>query len=208
MSVIGAVTVAVGVGLLQFASFGVDPFTSLMLGMDQLVPIDYGTLYVVVNAAMLLFSLATERKYIGIGTVMNLLFTGYIAAFVRGLLGKIFPDPSLGLNAGVFLCSFFALCLGSAVYMTADMGVSAYDAMAMVFAYKWKIGKFKYLRICTDIVCVAGGAALFLLGGGEMSGIPALVGVGTVITAFCMGPVIDFFNRCVSRWFLCGQRDR
>jgi uncharacterized membrane protein YczE len=35
----------------------------------------------------------------------------------------------------------------------------------------------------------------------------AIVGVGTVITAFFMGPLIDFFNVHVARPFLYGKQD-
>lgn len=78
------------------------------------------------------------------------------------------------------------------------LGVSAYDAVALVLANKRRIWKFRYLRVCTDFVCVAVGAGLFLLGGGTVAGIPAFIGPGTIITAFFMGPAIDFFNRTVA----------
>ena len=83
--------------------------------------------------------------------------------------------------------------------MTADLGVSTYDAVAIVMAEKWKMGKFKYVRIATDLVCVLLGTCLILLGGGDLREVTASVGVGTILTAFFMGPLIDFFNRTVSR---------
>lgn len=91
------------------------------------------------------------------------------------------------------------ICFGSAFYMTADLGVSTYDAIAIVMANKWKLGKFKYIRVCTDLVCVVLGIVLFLLGGGSAKNILTFVGVGTIITAFFMGPLIEFFNEKVTR---------
>ncbi len=91
------------------------------------------------------------------------------------------------------------ICFGSAFYMTADLGVSTYDAVALIICNTWKKGKFQYVRIATDLVCVILGAVLFLLSGGEFSGIPAIVGVGTIITAFFMGPLIEFFNVHIAR---------
>ena len=82
--------------------------------------------------------------------------------------------------------------------MTADLGVSTYDAIALILANKWKLGKFKFIRIATDLCCVVLGAALFLLGGGAAAEIPAFVGAGTLLTAFFMGPLIDFFNRRIA----------
>lgn len=46
------------------------------------------------------------------------------------------------------------------------------------------------------------GVGLYLLGGGTWSMVPTIAGVGTIITAFFMGPLIDFFNRKVAIPFL------
>lgn len=97
-----------------------------------------------------------------------------------------------------FALGFVFLCLGSSLYMTADLGVSTYDAIALVCANKWKLGKFKYVRICTDMVCMILGIAMFLISGGEPTKITTMVGIGTIVTAFCMDPLIDFFNRKIS----------
>ena len=48
------------------------------------------------------------------------------------------------------------------------------------------------------MVCVLSGVGLFFLSGGRFSGIGAVVGIGTVITAFFMGPLLDFFKRKVA----------
>ena len=165
-------------------------------------PINFGTLYVIVNAILLLFALIFDRHYIGIATFINLFLLGYVVDFSHQTLLTIFPDASMLIRIPSFIFGFVALCFGCSVYITADLGVSTYDAIALIMANKWKIGKFKFIRIMTDVVCVALGVALFLLGGGSISAIPAFVGVGTILTAFFMGPLIDFFNRRVSAPFL------
>lgn len=199
MSLFGVVAGAIAVGFFKLAAFGVDPFQSFMSGMDQLIPIEFGTLYVIVNACLLIFSLLADRHNIGIATFINLFLLGYITQFTYELLQRTFPAPSMLLRVGFMLFGIVVICFGSAFYMTADLGVSTYDAIAIVMANKWKLGKFKYIRICTDLVCVVLGIGLFLLGGGAFRGIPAFVGVGTIITAFFMGPLIEFFNEKVTR---------
>ena len=81
------------------------------------------------------------------------------------------------------------------MYFTANMGVSTYDAIALIITETWHKGVFKYVRIMTDFTCVALGVALFLISGQEASGLQAVVGIGTIISAFMMGPMIDWFNR-------------
>lgn len=198
MSVFGVIISAISVGAFKFAAFGVDPFQSFMSGVDSLVPIDFGTLYAIVNALLLIFALVFDRHYIGIATFINLVLLGYVVEFSQNLLVNAFPNPTLMIRTLFFILGFIFLCLGSSLYMTADLGVSTYDAIALICTNKWKLGKFKYLRVCTDIVCVLLGIALYLLSGGSISQITKLVGIGTLVTAFCMGPVIDLFNHKIA----------
>jgi uncharacterized membrane protein YczE len=199
MSVLGVVLCGISVGFFKIAAFGVDPFQSLMSGIDKLIPLSFGILYVIVNALLLLFALIFDRHYIGIATFINLFLLGYIVEFTQWLLCLIFPGAGVAVRIVFFIVGFISLCFSSSLYMTADLGVSTYDAIAIVMAEKWKLGKFKYIRIATDSVCIVIGIAMFLLGSGAVTDIPTFVGIGTILTAFFMGPLIDFFNRTVSR---------
>lgn len=205
MSVLGVIITGISVGAFKFAAFGVDPFQSFMSGIDCLVPIDFGTLYVIVNALLLIFALIFDRHYIGIATFINLFFLGYIVEFSQSLLTNAFPDTTFMIRTVFFTLGFVFLCLGSSLYMTADLGVSTYDAVALICTNKWKLGQFKYIRICTDSVCIITGIALFLFSHQGIDQITSLVGIGTIVTAFCMGPVIDFFNRTISASVLSGS---
>ena len=57
MSIVGVMIGAVSVGFFKLAAFGVDPFQSFMSGTHRMFPINFGTLYVIVNAILLLFAL-------------------------------------------------------------------------------------------------------------------------------------------------------
>lgn len=199
MSLAGVIICAVSVGIFKLAALGVDPFQSLMSGLDSVIPIDFGTLYVIVNAVLLIFSLVADRHNIGIATFINLFLLGYITQFTLGVLQKLIPSPSMIVRVICLIIGIVVICFGSALYMTADLGVSTYDAVAIVMANKWKLGKFKYIRICTDIVCVILGCVLFVMAGNPVSKIPTIAGIGTIITAFFMGPLIDLFNEKIAR---------
>lgn len=199
MSLFGVLICAVSVGIFKLAALGVDPFQSLMSGLDQLIPISFGTLYVIVNLILLSFSLLTDRHNIGIATFINLFLLGYVTQFTYDLLQKLFSAPTLLFRIACLLIGIVIICFGSALYMTADLGVSTYDAVAIVLANKWKIAKFKFCRIGTDLICVIAGIIVFLLGGGTISSIPTIVGVGTIVTAFFMGPLIELFNEKIAR---------
>ena len=207
MSVLGVVICGLSVGMFKHAAFGVDPFQALMSGLDAVIPIRFGTLYVIVNLLLLSFSLVTDRRKIGLATFINLFLLGYIVEFSQGVCERLLPAPGIAVRAGLFLPALVILSLASALYITADLGVSTYDAVALVWSERQKRIPFQFCRILTDSVCVIAGAVLCLLSGMSFVQIFGVVGIGTVITAFFMGPMIAFFNRHVAQPML-GNPDR
>lgn len=208
MSVLGVLICGISVGLFKRAAFGVDPFQSLMSGLDALIPIEFGTLYVIANLILLLFSLFADKHYIGLATVINLSVLGYVAQYSHEFLLKQFPDLQVGGRILFLLLGIVIMCFASSFYFVADLGVSTYDAVALIISQTWKIGKFRYVRIICDLVCVIMGTVLFLVSGGKMTEITAIVGVGTVVTAFFMGPLIEFFRIHAAEPFLYGKKEK
>ena len=194
MSLFGVIICAISVGIFKIAALGVDPFQSFMAGLDALVPIKFGTLYVIANAVLFIFMLVFDRHYIGIATFINLFLLGYITQFTYEFLQTVIVDPAIWVRVLCLVVGGVIICFGSAFYMTADLGVSTYDAVALIIVNTWKRGKFQYVRIITDVICVLLGVALFLISGGAARDIITIAGVGTIITAFFMGPIIEFFN--------------
>ena len=108
MSIVGVMIGAVSVGFFKLAAFGVDPFQSFMSGTHQMFPINFGTLYVIVNAILLLFALIFDRHYIGIATFINLFLLGYVVDFSHQTLLTIFPDASMLVRVPSFIFGFVA----------------------------------------------------------------------------------------------------
>ena len=123
MSLFGVVICAISVGIFKIAALGVDPFQSLMAGLDKLIPIRFGTLYVIVNAILLIFSLIVDRHNIGIATFINLFLLGYITEFTHNYLQTVITEPSIFVRIICLIVGIVVICFGSAFYMTADLGV-------------------------------------------------------------------------------------
>jgi uncharacterized membrane protein YczE len=122
-------------------------------------------------------------------TFSNMFFTGYIVEGSYQFLAGLFPHLDLLSRALVLGAAVVIMCFGSALYYTADLGVSVYDAISLkLAALKPKVGHrvvpFKWIRVISDCLCVV---------------------VGTLITALFMGPLIAFFNRVVAEPFLNGK---
>ncbi|MBQ7565331.1 MAG: hypothetical protein IJT16_15250 [Lachnospiraceae bacterium] len=58
------------------------------------------------------------------------------------------------------------------------------------------------MSVLVVLICVVSGVLLCLAGGFTLSEIGAVVGIGTIITAFFMGPLIDYFNIHLARKIL------
>ena len=202
MSLFGVIVCGLSVGLFKRASLGVDPFQSLMSGLDSVIPISFGTLYVIVNILLLAFSLIFDWHKIGLATLINLFLLGYVAEFSLKMLTKALPDLGLAGRLALLLAGIVIMCLASSFYFTAALGVSTYDAISLIISERQNKVPFRFCRIISDLVCVTAGTILCRAGGMTWLEVGGVVGIGTIITAFFMGPLIEFFNNKVAKPFL------
>ena len=199
MSTVGVIVCGVGVGLFKYASFGVDPFQSFMGGLAAAVPISFGLLYILVNILLLSFSLIFDRSKIGIATFINLFLLGYVVDYSHQALLHFFPHPSMLTRILVLIFGLGVLGISCSMYFVANLGVSTYDAIGLVASEKWPRLSYKYFRIATDFLCVAMGLILFLSSGKPISEIGTVAGAGTIVTALCLGPLIEWCNQHISQ---------
>ncbi|MBO5544560.1 MAG: hypothetical protein J5949_07995 [Oscillospiraceae bacterium] len=203
MSVFGVVICGISVGMFKHAALGVDPFQSLMSGLDAVIPIRFGTLYVLVNVLLLGFALLMDRHKIGIATLINLFLLGYVAEFSQAVFASLFPALGIAGRVVLLLVAVLIICVASSLYFTADLGVSTYDAVSLIWSEKQKRIPFRFCRIICDLICVVLGAVLCRAGDVAVIGV---VGIGTIITAFFMGPLIDYFNGHLAEPLLYGKQ--
>ncbi len=199
LAAVGMTLAGVAVALFKRAMFGVDPYQAFVNGLANVIPIRFGTLYMLVNALQLALVFFLDRHYIGISTLINLFLLGYVAEFGEAALARWFGDPTLAGQIAYLVAGIVLSCLAAALYYTADLGVSTYDAIPLHISDRkpkllGRVLPFRAVRILSDLVCTGIGVAL---------GAP--VGVGTVITALFMGPLITFFRRTVSEPLLHGR---
>jgi len=207
MSIAGVILCGISVGMFKHAALGVDPFQTLMSGLDAVIPIRFGTLYVLVNLILLSAALLLDRRKIGLATFINLFLLGYIVEWSQAVCVMLLPGLSGPGRIVLLAAAIILLCLSSSLYFTADLGVSTYDAVALIWSQRQKRIPFSICRISTDLICVVLGVLLCRLAGMSWAEVAGSVGIGTVITAFFMGPLITWFNRNVSDPLLKGTQE-
>ena len=196
MTVAGVLIYGISVGMFQYSAMGMDPFQVFAHGVwNKISVIGFGTVYMVLNLVILIVDLLfLDRKKIGIATFINLFLLGYVVDFSAGFFSRILPDPSFAVRLLFLLAAVVIMCLSSALYFTGDLGVSTYDAIALTLSEK-KGWDFRIVRVTSDLICTLTGT---LLG--------VMPGIGTIITAFFMGPLIAFFRKTVADPLRYGKR--
>lgn len=186
MTVVGVFLAGISVGMFDFSTFGMDPFQVFTHGLWYMTGIKFGTFYMLLNFVLFIMICICDRKKIGLGTILNVFTVGYIVEFSSYLWRNIFPTPDIFQRSIFLMMAVVIMCLGSSLYFTADLGVSTYDAIALILSEKLR-RQFKYCRLGSDVFSSIIG---WICG--------AQVGLGTIITALCMGPLISFFNDKIS----------
>lgn len=179
---IGVFLAAFGCALVKVSNLGADPFTTFLFGIIGRTGLRYSAIFVMINGVLLISAFFLSRHLVGIATVCNLFGVGVVVETTIRVFGLLLPSPGMAARFLILLAGILTLSLGCSLTYTADLGVPAYDSVALIAAEKTPI-PFRVCRIGCDVFCAATG---FLLG--------CMPGVGTVIVALCLGPVIHFFN--------------
>ncbi len=186
--VLGNVILAFGIAVFKWSGMGNDPYSGMVMAVADVLGMAYANFLLIVNLFLFLIEIIWGRKLIGIGTLMNAIFNGYITTFVYNLCMKWIGAPGNLAQQFVILIAAVLVCgLGLAIYQTADVGVAPYDSLSLIMSGRLKKVDYFWCRITTDAIC----ALICFLAGG-------IVGLGTLVCAFGLGYVIHFFNKCVA----------
>ncbi len=187
----GIFFMGVFVSFLIEVDLGTDPFTFMNVVLSERLGISFGTWELILNALMFVPVLIWGRRYIGPGTVMNMVCIGYIADFCRFLWHKIIPQrffTEWPMRAVIFALALLCFVIAAAVYMNADAGLSPYDAIPQLLHKPLKKIPFFLLRIAYDGTAVVVG---ILCG--------KLPGIGHVLMVFLLGPAVSLVGKWMKK---------
>lgn len=203
MSFISIVIMGMGISCFSVSGFGVDPFTSMNMNISSTLGIGYGTYQLIVNAAIIVFVVAVaHRGLVGVGTVINMVGVGYSCEIFTKIISP-FIQPhidNLAVRIGLLISGIVVLCFSCSLFFVSNIGVGPYDSVGFMISRSTGVA-YKWVRVFTDVVVILIG--LVVSGGlesimhGNFSEIKN-IGIGTIITAFMMGPLVNFFSEKVS----------
>lgn len=175
----------IAVSLYRISNLGADPFTTMNMGISGLLHIPFGVNQLIMNVGLFIFVWIFAKRFIGVGTFVNMVSIGFIADFIVYLYDMFFSG-SIPLMVRLMILMFAVLIssIAIALYISAGLGIAPYDALPFIIS-KATNGKipFSHGRILTDVTCVLIGFSF-----------SATVGIGTLITAFFIGPLVQYFR--------------
>lgn len=186
---VGLIIAHFGVSLFLLANLGSDPFNVMIQGLSRTIAdvttspfITHGNTHMTVSILIIFVLLFVDRSYIKIGTLICMFCGGPIIDIFNMVLGSVItPDSAMALRVISNVLGCVILALGMSVVIKSDAGTGPNDLVGVVISDKTK-KKFSIIRMMVD--------ACFLVCGWLLGGV---VGIGTVICLFLVGPVAGFF---------------
>lgn len=172
----GLVIFGFGVGLMLHSDLGVPPWDVLHQGLSKHFGLTVGIWSVIVSLVVLIGWLPLRERF-GVGTILNAVVIG----LVIDASALVLPDPE-GMTHRILMLAAGILAIGfaSGLYIGAGLGPGPRDGLMTGIARRGP--SIRATRTVIEVVVLAAGWAL----GGTF-------GVGTVVFALSMGPLVQFF---------------
>lgn len=189
---LGNVFLGMGVSIFKLSGLGNDAFNGMLMALSDCVRIPYARFFVIFSICLFVAELIAGKHFIGIGTIINTFFLGYIVTFFYNWWVRLFSLPeTMILKVVIMFIGVIISSFGISMYQTPDVGVSPYDSLSLIIDKKFTRIPYFWCRMLTDGICAL---VCFLAGG--------LVGPGTLVAAFGFGPFVHFFNKNFSEKLL------
>jgi uncharacterized membrane protein YczE len=185
---IGLCIAHLGVTLFLQTELGSDPFNVFVQGLFRALPwpawaaMTHGRVHLLVSLLILLVLLMADRSYVGVGTVLCMALGGpIIDVYTLWLAPVIHGGLPLLWRLGLLVAGCLILAFGMTIVIRSQAGTGPNDLVAVVLSDKLK-KPFGPVRVAVD--CAFAGIGLALGG---------VLGIGTVVCAFLVGPAAQLF---------------
>ncbi|MDF8265860.1 membrane protein YczE [Luteipulveratus flavus] len=174
---VGLTLYGTAMAMMVRAGLGLDPWDVLHIGIAERTGLSMGTVVIVVGFAVLLLWIPL-RQWPGLGTVANAVWIGIATDVGLRLIGE--PDP-LWARILLMIAAVVVNAVGGALYIGSQLGPGPRDGLMTGLHARTGLS-LRLVRTSLELTVLAAG---WLLGG--------VVGVGTVLYAVLIGPLVQLF---------------
>lgn len=185
---IGLSCISFGVSLMVISNLGVGPWDALFVGLAGTIGLSVGSWILIVGSLLIILNGRLLRRRMDFTAFITILILGVLIDF---WLMYVFP----GMLLTVLIVRLIILCLGItlialgvALYLQADFAKNPIDNLMLAVQYRTG----KSLTFCKTAIELTALILAFLIGGP--------IGLGTVLVAFFIGPLINLFYTSISKW--------
>lgn len=176
--IVGLLLYGITMGMMVRSVLGLDPWDVFHQGLTQLigqwVPLSYGTVITIVSVFVLLLWIPLRQR-LGIGTIANAAIIG----FTTDATLRVLPEfTNLTVRIVVLTLAIVGNALAGALYIGAGLGPGPRDGL-MTGIVARGVGSIRLVRTTIELTVLGIG---WVLGGA--------VGVGTVVYALAIGPLL------------------
>lgn len=173
----GLTLYGISMGLFVRSQLGLDPWDVLHAGLQTRLGWSFGTVVIVVGFAVLLLWIPL-RQWPGLGTIANAIVIGLATDLTLSLVG---PPGQPWAQWALLLVGLLLNGLAGALYIGSQLGPGPRDGLMTGLARRTGLS-LRLVRTSLEVAVLGVGWAL----GG-------IVGVGTIMYALAIGPLVQFF---------------
>jgi len=177
--ILGLFLYALGIFLSIQANIGLAPWEAFSIGVSHLTHLSYGNVIILSGFIIIAIDYALKEK-IGFGTILNAILIGVFVDLIQ--LFNVIPMMSnFWLGLLMLLLGQVVICIASYFYIGAALGCGPRDALMVALGKRMPKVPIGAIRgLIEGSVLLVG----WLLG--------AKVGIGTVISVFGIGLILQF----------------
>lgn len=86
----GNIFLGMGVSIFKFSRLGNDAFNGMVMALSDVIGIPYARFFVIFSICLFAVEALSGKNFIGIGTIVNTFFLGYIVTFLYDLGNYVF----------------------------------------------------------------------------------------------------------------------
>ena len=177
---IGTSVFGIGIGLMLQSGLGLPPWDVLHQGLTERVGLSVGVWSILVSFVVIAVWVPLKER-LGIGTLTNAIVIGVMIDVTASVVPAA---EEAWIQFAMMAVGVLTIGWGSGMYIGANLGPGPRDGLMTAIARRGP--SIRLTRTVMEATVLVAG---WLMGG--------TVGIGTVVFAFLMGPIVQFF---LPRW--------